>query len=94
MSSFSHAGISDIAGQASSARLRCVEWLRYIFARLNMQTLPNDHRRFPERRSLDEGLPPGMSERRIHAERRGFQVVELNFDEQIVLGAPSGVSPG
>ena len=59
-----------------------------------MQMPPNeyDHRRFPERRVVDEEPPPGTSERRIHAERRGFQVVELNIDEQIVLDA-LGVSP-
>jgi hypothetical protein len=55
-----------------------------------MQILPirNGQRRCPERRALEEGEPPpGQPERRIHAERRGFEVVELPFDEQVVLGA-------
>ncbi|MFT3963218.1 hypothetical protein [Propionivibrio sp.] len=35
---------------------------------------------------MDEGPPPGQAERRIHAERRGFEVEELDFDERIALG--------
>jgi hypothetical protein len=53
---------------------------------MRILSIKQDHRRFPERRVLDEGPPPGRQERRIHAERRGFEVVELNFDERIVLG--------
>ncbi|MDR2452171.1 MAG: hypothetical protein LBE85_10525 [Candidatus Accumulibacter sp.] len=54
-----------------------------------MQILPigNGQRCFPERRALEGEPPPGQPERRIQAERRGFEVVELRFDEMIVLGA-------
>ena len=51
-----------------------------------------DYRRFSERRVLDEGPPQGISERRARAERRGFEVVELNSDEQIVLTPLRGAS--
>ena len=48
-----------------------------------------DRRRFPDRRVMDEGPPPGQAERRIHAERRRFEVEELDFDERIALGRAS-----
>lgn len=56
-----------------------------------MQHLPvfHDRRRFQDRRVMDEGPPPGLSERRIHPERRGLEVEELDFDERIALGRPS-----
>lgn len=53
----------------------------------------DDRRSLPERRVLDEGPPPGLLERRIHPERRGFKVEELDFDEQIALGRPSKRAP-
>jgi hypothetical protein len=54
-----------------------------------MRILPfgNGQRRYPERRVLEGEPPLGQPERRVIAERRGFEVVELNFDEQVVLGA-------
>lgn len=45
-----------------------------------------ERRRFPDRRIMDEGPPPGMAERRIQPERRGLAVEELDFDETIALG--------
>lgn len=50
------------------------------------QSVTQDRRRFPDRRVLDEGPPPGVPERRVQAERRGFAVEELDFDEKIALG--------
>lgn len=53
---------------------------------MHLQSTSHDRRRFPDRRVMDEGPPPGQAERRIHAERRGFEVEELDFDERIALG--------
>ena len=53
---------------------------------MQFQSISRDRRRFPERRFVEEGPPPGVSERRVRAERRGFEVIELNFDERIALG--------
>lgn len=40
-------------------------------------------------RRITEGYPPpGLTERRIQAERRGIEVVEFDFDEYIAVGTP------
>jgi hypothetical protein len=52
-----------------------------------MRLLPasRDRRHFTDRRAMDKGPIPWMLERRIRAERRGFSVKELDFDEWITL---------
>jgi hypothetical protein len=53
---------------------------------MQFQPVSRDRRCFPERRFVEKGPPPGVSERRVRAERRGFEVIELDFDERIALG--------
>ncbi len=52
-----------------------------------------NHRHVSDRRKTD-GFPPlGGMERRIQAERRGFELVESDFDERIVMSIPTRREP-
>jgi hypothetical protein len=58
--------------------------------------LLDDRRRFEDRRLMDEGPPPGETERRMRPERRSFEVEKLQFDEWVAPARPGGrlsVSP-
>jgi hypothetical protein len=51
---------------------------------MQSQSASSDRRCSSDRRIADKDFPPDK-ERRIHAERRGFEVVEFHFDEEITL---------
>jgi hypothetical protein len=52
---------------------------------MQTQSASSDQRHLSERRIREMDLSPGMEDRRIQAERRGLEVMELDFDESIAL---------
>ena len=48
----------------------------------------------PDRRKADGLLAPWVTERRTQAERRGIQVMEIDFDERIAVGMPGQSGKG
>jgi hypothetical protein len=60
---------------------------------MESQSALYDRRRSSDRRVLDDPTSLELDDRRIRAERRGFEVVELDFDESVAL-APADQRKG
>ena len=52
-----------------------------------------NHRHVSDRRKTDGFAPLGGIERRLQAERRGFELVESDFDERIAMTIPAPRGP-
>ncbi|GHU31725.1 hypothetical protein AGMMS50256_20670 [Betaproteobacteria bacterium] len=60
---------------------------------MGSQSALYDRRRSSDRRVSDDSTSLELDDRRIRAERRGFEVVELDFDENVAL-APTDQRKG